>query len=249
MILADFVGKFDDFSAWSPNKQVDYIAYYLLAIQSADSVTAKTISEAAHSINLKPHGRLPQYLSESASGRHPSYIKAVGGGYRLEHGKLKSIAKEVNNEPTKIAVSAQLSDLVAKVNNPVEASFLREAINCHRVKSHRAAIILIWIVAMYHLQNHIFANKLTEFNAALAKNPEKKMNKVVVFDDFSDIGESKQIELARSAGIISNDVRKILDEKLGVRNSAAHPSGITFSEHKATEFAIDVIDNILLKYN
>lgn len=248
MVLADFVDKFDDFSSWSPNKQVDYIAYYLLTVQSADNVTAKTISEAANKIDLKAHTRLPQYLSENANSKQPSYIKAAGGGYRLEYGTLQAIAKAVNSEPTKIAVSAQLTDLVAKVGNPVEVSFLQEAINCHRVKSHRAAIILVWIVAMYHLQNYIFANKLTEFNAALAKNPEKKMSKVVIFDDFSDIGELKQIELARSAGIISNDVRKILDEKLGVRNSAAHPSGITFSEHKATEFALDLVGNVLLKY-
>jgi hypothetical protein len=248
MTLADFVDKFDDFSTWSPNKQADFIAYYLLAVQSVDNVTAKTISASAHSIDLKPHTRLPQYLSESANSKQSTYIKAAGGGYRLEHGTLQAIAKKVNNEPTKISVSAQLTDMVAKVGNPVEASFLQEAINCHRVKSHRAAIILVWIVAMYHLQNYIFANKLVEFNTALAKNPEKKMSKVTVFDDFSDIGESKQIELARSAGIISNDVRKILDEKLGVRNSAAHPSGITFSEHKATEFALDLIGNVLLKY-
>jgi hypothetical protein len=160
MTLADFVSKFDDFSTWPPNKQVDYIAYYLLAVQSADNVTAKIISESAHSIDLKPHGRLSQYLSENAKSKQPTYIRAAGGGYRLEHGTLKAISREVNNEPTKISVSAQLTDLVAKVGNPVEASFLQEAINCHRIKSHRAAIILIWIVAMYHLQNYIFANKL-----------------------------------------------------------------------------------------
>jgi hypothetical protein len=74
------------------------------------------------------------------------------------------------------------------------------------------------------------------------------MSKITVFDDFSEISESKQIELTKSAGIISNDVRKILNEKLGIRNSAAHPSGITFSEHKATEFALDLIGNVLLKY-
>lgn len=248
MTLFDFIDQFDDFSSWPPKKQIDYIAYYLQVLQSEDSVAAKTIAQAAHDLSLKPYVRLPQYLSESTNNKQGSYVKAAGGGYKLEHGALQAIAKDINNEPTKIAVSTQLTALAAKVSNPVEADFLREAINCHRVKSHRAAIILLWLVAMHHLQNYIFANKLAEFNTALAKNPEKKMNKIVIFDDFSDIGESKQIELARSAGIISNDVRKILDEKLGVRNSAAHPSGVTFSEHKATEFALELLSNVLLKY-
>jgi hypothetical protein len=70
----------------------------------------------------------------------------------------------------------------------------------------------------------------------------------VDYDDFSELPESKFIELMRSANIISNDVRKILDEKLGTRNSVAHPSGIIFTGHKTTEFALDIINNILFKY-
>jgi hypothetical protein len=138
---------------------------------------------------------------------------------------------------------------VAKVGSPVENDFLRETINCYRIEAHRAAIIMVWIVTMSHLQKYVYSNKLVEFNTAFAKNPDKKVKKVVNYDDFSDLPESKMIELARSANIISNDVRKLLDEKLGTRNSAAHPSGINISGHKATEFAIDLIDNVLLKYN
>jgi hypothetical protein len=89
---------------------------------------------------------------------------------------------------------------------------------------------------------------LSEFNTALAKNSDKKINKIVNYDDFGELKESKFIEVSKSAGIISNDVRKILDEKLGIRNSAAHPSGIAFSGHKTTEFILDLISNIVLKY-
>jgi hypothetical protein len=59
---------------------------------------------------------------------------------------------------------------------------------------------------------------------------------------------NKFIELCRAASIISNDVRKILDAKLGIRNSAAHSSRITVGEHKAVEFGIDLINNVILKY-
>lgn len=38
-----------------------------------------------------------------------------------------------------------------------------------------------------------------------------------------------------------------MDEKLGIRNSAGHPSGVRISGHKATEFIIDLVENVLLK--
>ncbi len=123
-----------------------------------------------------------------------------------------------------------------------------EALNCYRVESYRATIILVWILAIGHLQKYIFDQKLNGFNTALAKNPDKRVQEIVNYDDFSDLPEAKFIELARASKVISNDVRKILDEKLGIRNSAAHPSGIVFNGHKVTEFALDIINNVLLKY-
>jgi hypothetical protein len=60
--------------------------------------------------------------------------------------------------------------------------------------------------------------------------------------------ESKLIEIARGSKIISNDVRKILDTKLGIRNSSAHPTSISISEVKATDFIIDLVDNVITKY-
>lgn len=60
--------------------------------------------------------------------------------------------------------------------------------------------------------------------------------------------ESKFIDLCRVAKIISNDVRKILDQKLGTRNSSAHPSGVTINKSKVIDFVEDLVDNVVLKY-
>ena len=77
---------------------------------------------------------------------------------------------------------------------------------------------------------------------------EITIKKISNIDDFSELKESKFIELMRSEKIISNDIRKILDEKLGIRNSASHPSPITIEGHKATEFILDLVENVILKY-
>lgn len=246
--MEDFFNQFDEFATWSAPKQTDYMVYYLIKHKGHTGITAKAISELATKLDLKPYSRLAPYLSESSKNKKGRYVKVRDGGYRLDRATFAAIDKEISNEPSKIMVSTQLTGLVSKVTNPDEHSFLIEAINCYRVQANRAAIILIWIIAIHHLQTFIFKNNLADFNTAFAKNPDRKLKKIVNYDDFSDLSESKLIELARSAGVISNDVRKLLDEKLGTRNSAAHPSAISISTHKATEFGLDLISNVILKY-
>lgn len=248
MTLEEFISLFDDFSAWDPRKQIDYICYYLTTFSGKKGIFPKDIQECFRELSLKKYNRTPQYLSENVRDSKGKYVKVEDGGYRLERSIFDEINVIVKNEPVKIQVSAQLADLIPKIQNTNERSFLIEAINCYRVKAYRATIVLIWILTIDHLQNHIFGSKLSDFNMALSKSPDKKINKIVNYDDFGELKESKFIELARSSSIISNDVRKILDEKLGIRNSAAHPSGIVFSGHKTTEFILDLINNIVLKY-
>ncbi|HEX7415192.1 MAG TPA: hypothetical protein VF411_14195, partial [Bacteroidia bacterium] len=66
--------------------------------------------------------------------------------------------------------------------------------------------------------------------------------------DFNEIPENKFIEFCRTAKVISNDIRKILDTKLGIRNTFAHPSNIKVGESKAIEFIEDLISNVIIKF-
>ena len=103
---------------------------------------------------------------------------------------------------------------------------------------------------MDHMFTYILTHKLSAFNAVLSQNTDKnvKVKAVAQRDDFTEMKETKFIELCRSAQIISNDVRKILDQKLGTRNSCAHPSGITINKSKVIDFVEDLVDNVVLKY-
>lgn len=109
---------------------------------------------------------------------------------------------------------------------------------------------MVWNLTMDHLFEYILKNELTNFNSALSKNTDKRVKiwTVSAKDDFSEIPENKFIEFCRSGNIISNDIRKILEIKLGIRNSCAHPSNIKVTESKATEFIEDLINNVVLKY-
>jgi hypothetical protein len=43
-------------------------------------------------------------------------------------------------------------------------------------------------------------------------------------------------------------LRKILDEKLGIRNTSAHPSAVTIKPSKVVEFIDDLVENVIRKY-
>jgi hypothetical protein len=140
--------------------------------------------------------------------------------------------------------------LMSRVTDPREHAFLKEAMDCYRVRAFRAAIVMIWILSVHHLEKFIHSNSsaLGQFNTALSKNPDRRVKVISKPEDFSELSEVKLIELMRAADLISNDTRKLLDEKLGIRNSAAHPSDLVFDGHKATEFSLDLIQNVLLKF-
>lgn len=245
--LVLYISRFGDFASWKTIRQIDYLSYYLLGHDGAESVIVADLANCLTLLDLRPYSRLAVYLSEETKKKGGRYVKH-SNGYRLERAAFDEIKAVVDSEPKRVHVAKQLSDLVPKIKDSQERSFLEEAIRSYRVESYRATILMIWILTMDHLQKHIFGNYLADFNKAIAAHPDKKMQPIISYDDFANLKENRVIELMRSAGVISNDVRKILDEKLGIRNSAGHPSGVTFSGHKTTEFALDLIENVLLKY-
>jgi hypothetical protein len=94
----------------------------------------------------------------------------------------------------------------------------------------------------------VLTHKLRDFNVELAKKGWK-LTAVSNKDDFSEIKKEKDfIELCRAASVFNNDVRKILDEKLGIRNAAGHPSTVTVHGTKAANFIEDLVDNVILKF-
>jgi hypothetical protein len=107
---------------------------------------------------------------------------------------------------------------------------------------------MTWLLVIDNLFEYILEKKLSEFNKALSSQ-NLKIKAISQKDDFGELKETKFIELCRSANIISNDVRKILDEKLGIRNTCAHPNSIIVAESKATSFIEDLVDNVLSHFH
>jgi hypothetical protein len=248
--LEAFALQIPDFSSRSAADLIDHFVYFITVLEKESVATAAGVERCFEVLRIPKYSNIPTYLSRhSKRGGTCKFVKAANG-YQLSRNVQLEIQKTLHSGPAKIETSHLLRGLVPRLSDPLERQFLQEVIDCYEIGARRASIVMTWLLTINHLCTYIHSNALPAFNAVLSKNTDKrvKISSVSNFDDFSDIPESKLIEFARSANIISNDVRKILDTKLGIRNTSAHPSAIFISEVKATDFIIDLIENVILKY-
>ena len=227
---------------------VELFVYFLTVELGQETTTPKEVAECFTACDLVVPGNVSARLSEGLKGKPTKYIKTKTG-YKLQRHMREALSKKLGAETVTTQTSATLRGLEHKLLTGADKEFLREAIDCFEAGSNRAAIVMTWILAIDHLFAYILAHKLSDFNAALAKDKGVKISSVARRDDFTEIKETKFIELCRAAGIVSNDVRKILDNKLGTRNSCAHPSGVTINKSKVIDFVEDLVDNVILKFS
>jgi hypothetical protein len=250
--LEEFIKKIDKFETFPSSLQCDYFLYYLTEVVKKDDVAAKDIELCFSSLKLHKYSNIPVYLKQNSvkkGGKKPKFLK-LGNGFQLERQKIIELRSTVFEDKHFTETENTLRTLLDKITNHSEKEFLLEAIKCFEVEAFRASMILVWLLTIDHLYEFILLNKVGDFNAELMKVTDKriKVSMIVSKDGFADIPEGKFIELCRASQIITNDIRKILDTKLGIRNSIAHPSTITIGRGKAFEFIEDLVHNVILKF-
>lgn len=242
-----FYNSIEGAASQSQSDLVELFVYFLTVELGQDAATPKQIVDCFTACDLTVPANVSARLGEGLKVKPPKYVK-TNGKYRLQRHMREALSKKLGAETVTAQTSATLRGLEHKLPAGADKEFLKEAIDCFEIGANRAAIIMTWILAMDHLFAYILAHKLTDFNAALSKDKGVKITSVSQRDDFTEIKEAKFIDLCRAAGIVSNDVRKILDQKLGTRNSCAHPSGVVVNKSKVIDFIEDLVDNIILKF-
>jgi hypothetical protein len=242
-----FYGTIDDAAGLAEKELVGLFVYFLMVEAGEESVSAKAVDDCFVACDLKPPARTAAHLSEGV--RDKKFVKA-DRGYKLQRHYREALSRMLGAEKVVVQTSAELRTLEARFVAGSTKDFLKETIDCFEAGANRATIVMCWILSIDHLIAHVLKHHVAAFNAVLASNTDKrvKVSSISTRDDFSDIPEGKLIEFLRSAGVISADVRKILDEKLGIRNSSAHPSAIAIKRSKVIEFVDDLVENVVLKY-
>lgn len=247
--LTSFISLIDGFYSLRPAQQIDYFAYYLNICLKITEFSPKNISDCYEYCRLPPYSNISSYLIAN-SAKPKIGIQAFiakKGKYQITKHRELEIMDKLKPAEGHQQVEKSLRALLSKLPNPSENSFLEESILTFEVGAYRAAILMVWLLTIDHLYEHVLRTNSSAFNNQLRLMGQ---NKVIINtkDDFGQIKESTFIEACKGAGIISSDVRKILDTKLGIRNSFAHPSAITLPKSKALEFIEDLIENVIFKY-
>lgn len=247
--IEDFIQSIANFDQLSDALRIDLFGYFLQIKRGLPTFKPSEIDACFDACDLPRPSWTRVHLNRFSKTKPAKYLK-YKDGYKLAREKLATVKSLIGDEIPNEQVSQTLSALSSKFSDIIEKAFLDEAILCFKARAHRATIMMVWILTIDHLYRYVLSHELAAFKIALSKQTDRKIQslKINKRDDFTELKEVKFIEILRSAKIITSDVRKILDQKLGIRNSAAHPSSTTFSPRKTEEFVEDLITNVVLKY-
>ena len=190
------------------------------------------------------------YLPRLAAKKPPQLVKEKNG-FHLSGAVRRDLDKRYGESPSVVAISQILSGLPEKVPDLAERAFLLETLNCYRVKAYRASIVMVWNLAYDHLVRWLLADtdRLQRLNSGIATRYPKKGLVVEKIDDLDDLKEHELIESCRTSGLLSKNIISILKDKLSRRNTAAHPSRITVTQHQADDAISDLVLNVILVTN
>lgn len=247
--LSVFYSRIPEREGLSRGTLADLFAYYLQVEIGRDFVATAELKRCFTLCDLGTPTWLATHLTNNSKGRKATYVKAAKG-YRLHANAREKLAQLFGAGQIAVQTSAPLKEIYEQLPDGPRKEFLREAVASYEIGCNRAAVIMFWLFLLDHLFELVEKKYLNDFNSVLEKNTDKrvKVTSIARRDDFGEIPEGKFIELLRSSGIISADVRKILDQKLGTRNTAAHPSTVKLQQSKANDFFDDLIENVFRKY-
>lgn len=247
MKVAELIELVDNFELLTQKEQVKLISFFHCTEYTKEYFTSSDIRKEFEKQLLSIPANVSSEIAKLKKEK-PAVLLSSKQGLSF-HRKAKKDLEEIYLGSThKREVSQTLRDLVVNINGNEQKAFLEEAITCFEVKSFRASIILTWLLTVDILYEFILkpAN-LSVFNNAIQTHGKYKKLTIINKDNFGDIKESDFIELLRVAKLISNDIRKVLDEKLGIRNSCAHPNTLIIEDYKAIGFIQDLVKNVIEK--
>jgi hypothetical protein len=245
--LRAFIAGVSGFESWKHVDKIRMFAWLQHHLFKRERFVTGDINWCYDKLSYQPPNTT-QYL-KNMEGRE---LLKDAKGYRCE-GKFRSqYDQKYGEHEITLNVRQMVKSLVDVIPEIGEKDIFQEALICLHHDAGRAAIVMVWNIALYHLCQYILKHRLDDFNNRVPVRYPKKwkvtdLPVITKYEDFSDnISEREIIEVANSAGIVTGDMFKIYKEKLDKRNSAAHPSTIHITQGIAEGFIEDLIRNTVL---
>jgi hypothetical protein len=225
--------------------QILVFCYFLQKKEAYSSITHRDLEQCFQVLDLSLPTNINSRLCKIEIKKQ---LVKSNGGYRVERTKIKNIENDILGKPKLKEISDNLEKLPTLLKKP-ESDYVKEVINCLKIDAYHAAVILMWVVTISHLRNYVLAFKLKEFNSSLSLRLKYKKKGFTIseYEDFEEIKEMEFLEILKNIGSISKTRHKLLEEKLGIRNTYAHPSPLSLTDAKTVSFIEDLINDIITK--
>jgi hypothetical protein len=245
--LKAFITGISGFGNWGHTDKIRMFAWLQHFLRKKDRFGTGDVNWCYHSLSFEP-SNTSQYLKDMVGKE----LLKDARGYYCEGKFLAKYDELYGTHDITLNIRQKVKDLINQVPDIAEKDIMKEAEICLRHDAGRATIIMVWNVAFYHLCQFVLKHHLTDFNNRIPTRYPRKWGAsdlpvIQKYDDFGDeMSEREVIEVCNSAKIINGDVHRILVEKLGKRNSAAHPSTVHVGQLQAEAFIDELVTNVIL---
>jgi hypothetical protein len=245
----DFLSQIRGLESYSSGSQLVLLGYYLRRNGHTEFTPADLQTEFQNAVLPLPVPSLASALSEASSGKRAPLVRVEGGRFSLSADGLEQVEnllREIGGLRTALEALQNLTGIIAP---EADHRFLPEVRQCVEVGSRRAIVVMMWLLTVDHLERYVMAHALPGFNAAMALRSEyTRTGPIRRKDDFGELRKEQHfVEILGSSGIITRDVKRLLEEKLGFRNSCAHPNALLVSDAKVVSFVEDLVFNVILR--
>jgi hypothetical protein len=245
--VRELVAGIPEFASWTPTKKITLFVWVQHSLRKLERFGTAEIGWCFEALNYKKPN-ISQTLARMDGGE----LLHDGRGYYMEGSLRDTYEKDYGEHEITLNVRHLVKDLVNLLPELGEKDIFQEALKCLKHDAGRAAIIMVWNIAFYHLCRYILKHKLQEFNGRIPIRYQGKwkaanMPLIKQYDDFGDeMSEREVIEVASSAAIINGAMHKVYLAKLDERNSAAHPSTNHVTQIQAEGFIDNLIRNTVM---
>ena len=245
--LKAFIVGIDGFATWSHADKIRMFAWLQQYLRKKTRFATGDINWCYKTLSFKPTNTTQYLIDMEGRGE----LLQDRQGYHCEGKFLAKYGDLYGTHDITLNIRQKVKDLINKVPDVVEKDFMVEAEICLRHDAGRATIIMVWNVAFYHLCRFIMKYDLAKFNTGFQTHynrlwQQAKVQAMVAYDDFLTLKESVVIDICKREQIITQTQFKILERRLGERNTAAHPNSARVGQLQAEAFIEDIVDNVVL---
>lgn len=250
MTVEDFVNGIPNFASKNHPERIKAFGWFLHTDRKQEAFAASEMTKCYQDAHLGEPVNMYRFLVSLTEKKKPELLKDARG-FRLAQPVREKLNGELGRTEMVIAVEKMLTGLPGQIADQPERLFLTEALTCYRHGAFRAAIVMVWNLAYDHLCRWVLADpqRVAEFNAGIGKRNTRKAHITITNRvSFEELKEDEVIDILGYRHDFSENLKRMLKEKLGRRNTYAHPSHLIIARSQVDDMITELVNNVVLAF-